>query len=102
MALSQWPSHSRSNKSSRNKSQQGHSPPARPPTQTPRGPRTGFSQTQIRSKFWTNGLKWISLINTIVTLMKLLFILTLFILTKRPNNEMNLLKYISIQNTLAA
>jgi len=59
------------------------------------------SQTQIRSNFWTNELKWISLINTIVTLMKLLFILTLFILTMRPDDEMNLLKYISIQNTLA-
>jgi len=40
MALSQWPSHSRSNKSSRNKSHQGHSPPARPPTQMPRDART--------------------------------------------------------------
>ena len=42
------------------------------------------------------------MIKTIVTLMKLLLILTLFTLAMRPNNEMNLLKYISIQNTLAA
>jgi len=40
--------------------------------------------------------------NIIVTLMKLLLILTLFTLVMRPNNEMNWLKYISIQNTLAA
>jgi len=42
------------------------------------------------------------MIKTIVTLMKLLLILTLFTLAMWPNNEMNLLKYISIQNTLAA
>jgi len=57
---------------------------------------------QIRSNFWTNVLKWISLINTIVTLVKLSFILTLFTVTTQPDNDMNLLKYISIQNTLAA
>jgi len=47
-------------------------------------------------------LQWVASFDGPSAFLATLLILYFFTLTMRPNDEMNLLKYISIQNTLAA